>query len=83
MIIFGIIKQIVLQSVNNLDSSLPNPDVFFSSSTDWMFGIYGMNLDENYEVESFYNSCPDEYLASDFNTRNYVIFGKIDSDLGN
>lgn len=55
----------------------------FAGSTDWLLGVYGMNLDENNEVTSFYNGWADEHVISDFNARNYAVFGQIDSDLGN
>ncbi len=55
----------------------------FAGSTDWLVGVYGMNLDENNEVMSFYNGWADEHVTSDFNARNYAVFGQIDSDLGN
>lgn len=55
----------------------------FSDSTDWLIGVYGMNLDESNEVESFYNGWADENVISDYNAKNYAIFGQLDSDLGN
>lgn len=55
----------------------------FSDTTDWLIGIYAMNLDEKNALESFYNGYPDESVDSDYEATNYAVFGQLDSQLGN
>ncbi|MDB9801245.1 TonB-dependent receptor [Flavobacteriaceae bacterium] len=54
----------------------------FAGSTDWLLGVYGMNLDENNDLTSFFNSRADEYVTSDYQATNFAGFGQLDSDLG-
>ncbi|QSX42585.1 TonB-dependent receptor [Shewanella cyperi] len=54
----------------------------FDGSTDWLLGIYGMDLKEDNNTESFYNAWPDEMLISSYEARNLALFGQLDSDLG-
>jgi len=54
----------------------------FAGSTDWLAGIYLMDLHEDNNLYSEYNGWPDEVLQSDYNADNYAIFGQLDSDLG-
>ncbi|QIR14294.1 TonB-dependent receptor [Shewanella aestuarii] len=54
----------------------------FNQSTDWLVGVYAMNLTEDNDLYSEYNSWPDEVLQSEYEATNYAIFGQIDSHLG-
>ncbi|WP_250885575.1 TonB-dependent receptor [Shewanella jiangmenensis] len=55
----------------------------FAGSTDWLVGLYGMQLDEDNNLQSFYNGWSDEKLRSEYSARNLALFGQLDSDLGN
>lgn len=54
----------------------------FAGTTDWLAGVYLMDLHENNDLYSEYNGWPDEVLQSDYRADNYAIFGQLDSDLG-
>lgn len=54
----------------------------FAGSTDWLVGVYAMNLQEDNQLYSEYNAWPDEVLDSEYEATNYAIFGQLDSDLG-
>lgn len=54
----------------------------FRQSTDWLIGVYAMNLQEDNQLYSEYNSSPDEVLDSEYEATNYAIFGQLDTDLG-
>ena len=49
----------------------------FNGSTDWLLGLYGMQLDEDNETQDSYSQLTAEYSAD-----NYAAFGQLDSDLG-
>ncbi|GIU07823.1 TonB-dependent receptor [Shewanella sp. MBTL60-112-B2] len=49
----------------------------FADSTDWLLGVYGMDLQEDNDTVDSYNQLSAEYQA-----QNYAIFGQLDSDLG-
>ncbi|WP_299806075.1 TonB-dependent receptor [uncultured Shewanella sp.] len=49
----------------------------FADSTDWLIGVYGMDLQEDNDTVDSYNQLSAEYEA-----QNYAIFGQLDSDLG-
>lgn len=55
----------------------------FNDSTDWLVGLYGMDLSEDNDLYSEYNGYPDEVLQSEYSAINYAIFAQTDSDLGN
>ncbi|QYJ77586.1 TonB-dependent receptor [Shewanella acanthi] len=55
----------------------------FSASTDWLLGVYAMNLQEDNQLYSEYNTWPDEVLDSEYEATNYALFGQLDTDLGN
>ncbi|KEK28030.1 TonB-dependent receptor [Shewanella xiamenensis] len=54
----------------------------FASSTDWLLGVYAMNLKEDNQLYSEYNTWPDEVLDSEYEATNYAVFGQLDTDLG-
>lgn len=54
----------------------------FASSTDWLVGVYAMNLNEDNDLYSEYNTWPDEVLQSSYEATNYAVFGQLDSQLG-
>ncbi|QQO84237.1 TonB-dependent receptor [Shewanella algae] len=54
----------------------------FGGSTDWLAGFYFMDLDEDNDLYSEYNSWPDEVLTSRYSASNYAVFAQLDSDLG-
>lgn len=54
----------------------------FADSTDWLLGVYGMNLKEDNQLYSEYNTWPDEVLDSEYEATNYAMFGQLDTDLG-
>jgi iron complex outermembrane receptor protein len=45
-------------------------------------GVYAMNLKEDNDLYSEYNSWPDEVLQSSYDATNYALFGQLDSHLG-
>ncbi|MGS0825436.1 TonB-dependent receptor [Shewanella sp. 0m-8] len=49
----------------------------FSDSTDWLIGVYVMDLQEDNDTLDTYNQLSAEYEA-----QNYALFGQLDSDLG-
>ncbi|QQX82105.1 TonB-dependent receptor [Shewanella sp. KX20019] len=49
----------------------------FADSTDWLVGVYAMDLQEDNETVDTYNQLTAEYEA-----QNYALFGQLDSDLG-
>lgn len=53
----------------------------FADSTDWLLGVYGMNLKEDNQLYSEYNTWPDEVLDSEYEATNYALFGQLDTDL--
>ncbi len=54
----------------------------FANSTDWLLGVYAMNLREDNQLYSEYNAWPDEVLDSEYEATNYALFGQLDTDLG-
>ncbi|MCS6096984.1 TonB-dependent receptor [Shewanella baltica] len=54
----------------------------FADSTDWLLGVYAMNLKEDNQLYSEYNTLPDEVLDSEYEATNYAFFGQLDTDLG-
>ncbi|MBW0281802.1 TonB-dependent receptor [Shewanella xiamenensis] len=54
----------------------------FADSTDWLIGVYAMNLKEDNQLYSEYNTWPDEVLDSKYEATNYAVFGQLDTDLG-
>ncbi|NSM24140.1 TonB-dependent receptor [Shewanella sp. ZOR0012] len=54
----------------------------FADSTDWLLGVYAMNLKEDNQLYSEYNTWPDEVLDSQYEATNYALFGQLDTDLG-
>ncbi|WP_300482077.1 TonB-dependent receptor [Shewanella sp.] len=54
----------------------------FADSTDWLLGVYAMNLKEDNQLYSEYNTWPDEVLDSEYEATNYALFGQLDTDLG-
>lgn len=54
----------------------------FNDSTDWLFGLYAMDLSEDNDLYSEYNGYPDELLQSEYSAKNYAVFAQLDSDLG-
>ncbi|QDZ91360.1 TonB-dependent receptor [Shewanella decolorationis] len=54
----------------------------FAGSTDWLLGVYAMNLKEDNQLYSEYNTWPDEVLDSEYEATNYAVFGQLDTDLG-
>ncbi|AVI68348.1 TonB-dependent receptor [Shewanella sp. WE21] len=54
----------------------------FAESTDWLLGVYAMNLKEDNQLYSEYNTSPDEVLDSEYEATNYALFGQLDTDLG-
>lgn len=54
----------------------------FAQSTDWLLGVYAMNLKEDNQLYSLYNAWPDEVLDSEYEASNYALFGQLDTDLG-
>ncbi|MBB1477264.1 TonB-dependent receptor [Shewanella sp. SG41-3] len=54
----------------------------FAGSTDWLVGVYAMNLQEDNDLYSEYNTYPDEVLQSSYDATNYAVFAQIDSHLG-
>jgi iron complex outermembrane receptor protein len=54
----------------------------FAGSTHWVVGAYTRSLSEDNNVYSEYNTWPDEVLTSEFEAKNYAVFGQLDSELG-
>lgn len=54
----------------------------FAESTDWLLGVYAMNLKEDNQLYSEYNASPDEVFDSEYEATNYALFGQLDTDLG-
>ncbi|WP_413493408.1 TonB-dependent receptor [Shewanella baltica] len=54
----------------------------FADNTDWLLGVYAMNLKEDNQLYSEYNTLPDEVLDSEYEATNYALFGQLDTDLG-
>ncbi|MBR9729025.1 TonB-dependent receptor [Shewanella intestini] len=54
----------------------------FNGSTDWLVGVYAMNLKEDNDLYSEYNGDPDEVLQSEYEASNYAAFVQLDSQLG-
>ncbi|WP_153915405.1 TonB-dependent receptor [Shewanella sp. TC10] len=54
----------------------------FNDSTDWLMGLYGMNLKEDNNLYSEYNGWPDEVLQSEYEATNYAIFAQTDTQFG-
>ena len=54
----------------------------FAESTDWLLGVYAMNLKEDNQLYSEYNTSLDEVLDSEYEATNYALFGQLDTDLG-
>ncbi|RLV58493.1 TonB-dependent receptor [Parashewanella curva] len=54
----------------------------FSGSTDWLVGIYAMNLNEDNKQFDVYNGGRGG-IDSDYEATNYAVFGQLDTDLGN
>ncbi|MGI2065183.1 TonB-dependent receptor [Shewanella sp. MF08487] len=54
----------------------------FAESTDWLLGVYAMNLQEDNQLYSEYNTFADEVLDSEYEATNYALFGQLDTDLG-
>ncbi|WP_394203581.1 TonB-dependent receptor [Shewanella waksmanii] len=54
---------------------------WFSGSTDWLFGIYGMQLEEDNDTTEVYNGWIDG-LQAQYEAKNLAVFGQLDSDLG-
>ncbi|MGS0681409.1 TonB-dependent receptor [Shewanella sp. 125m-7] len=48
-----------------------------ADSTDWLIGVYAMDLQEDNDTLDSYNQLSAEYEA-----QNYAVFGQLDSDLG-
>ncbi|MCL1144297.1 TonB-dependent receptor [Shewanella gaetbuli] len=55
----------------------------FNDTTEWLVGVYALNLREDNDLYSEYNTWPDEVLQSEYEATNYAIFGQLDSQLGN
>ncbi len=54
----------------------------FAESSDWLLGVYAMNLKEDNQLYSEYNTSLDEVLDSEYEATNYALFGQLDTDLG-
>lgn len=54
----------------------------FAESTDWLLGVYAMNLKEDNQLYSEYNVSLDEVLDSEYEATNYALFGQLDTDFG-
>ncbi|GLS84704.1 TonB-dependent receptor [Paraferrimonas haliotis] len=54
----------------------------FAGSTDWLVGVYGMNLNEDNDLYSEYNGYPDQVLQSSYEATNLAVFGQLDTDFG-
>ncbi|WP_434931591.1 TonB-dependent receptor [Shewanella sp. HL-SH5] len=54
----------------------------FNDSTDWLVGVYAMNLQEDNDLYSEYNTWPDEVLQSSYDASNFAVFAQLDSHLG-
>ena len=53
----------------------------FNQSTDWLVGVYVSKLDEENDLESYYNGWEDEILLSHYQAKNLAIFAQLDSTL--
>ena len=53
----------------------------FNDSTDWLFGLYYLNLDEDNQIEEFFNGDVFRQLASDFNSKSTAAFFQLDTYL--
>lgn len=53
----------------------------FNQSTDWLVGIYASELDEDNDLESYYNGWEDEILTSSYQAHNIALFAQLDSAL--
>lgn len=55
----------------------------FADSTDWTLGLYYSDLDENNDLESYYNGWEDEILQSDYEADSFALFTQLDVHLPN
>ncbi|NKF50469.1 TonB-dependent receptor [Shewanella sp. WXL01] len=55
----------------------------WNGTTDWLVGLYAMNLKEDNDLYSEYNTWPDEVLVSEYDATNYAAFMQFDTQLGN
>ncbi|TAA48071.1 TonB-dependent receptor [Corallincola spongiicola] len=53
----------------------------FSGTTDWLTGLYIQRLEEDNDLESYYNGFPDLFLQSDYEATSIALFGQLDTQL--
>lgn len=53
----------------------------FTGSTDWLAGLYILDLDEDNRFEDFYNDEVFRDLDSDYQATSVAVFGQLDSEL--
>ncbi len=53
----------------------------FSESTDWLLGVYFSDLDEDNQIDEFFNDEVFRQIDSKFSARNWAIFGQLDTHL--
>jgi len=53
----------------------------FNDSTDWLVGIYTLDMDEENTINDFYNGFVDRSLVSKFNSTSLALFTQFDTAL--
>lgn len=53
----------------------------FNQTTDWLVGVYASYLDEENDLDSFYNGWPDVLVESEYDATHLAAFAQLDSDL--
>ncbi|GAA4878918.1 TonB-dependent receptor [Ferrimonas pelagia] len=54
----------------------------WADSTDWLVGVYFNQLEEHNDLKSYYNGFDDQFLISDYRSKNMALFGQLDTELG-
>ncbi|MCX7552506.1 TonB-dependent receptor [Marinicella sp. S1101] len=61
---------------------LSKPDAaIFNQSTDWLVGVYLAELDEDNQIDEFFNDEVFRQINSNFEATNWAVFGQLDSQL--
>ena len=53
----------------------------FNESTDWLVGVYALDMQEDNQINDFYNGFVDRSLSSNFDSTSIAIFSQLDTAL--
>ena len=53
----------------------------FNDTTDWLVGIYALDMQEDNQLNDFYNGFVDRSLKSNFDSTSIALFSQLDTDL--